>query len=57
MDAEMKRYEIDIQGGRVVQRATVIVSAANRTMALEIADKMCLAMDPTAYVNTVYEVA
>ena len=51
----MKRWEIDIQGGEIVVRATIILRAASYEAAEAKAVEMVKAIDHTAYVNTIYE--
>lgn len=52
----MKLYEIDLQGGKIVTHAILTVYALDMTDAQAIATGMAYVIDPSIYVNTIYEV-
>ena len=53
----MKRYEIDLRGGRFIQSATIVITA-DTMPAEEDAIPMALTLiDPALYVNEITELA
>lgn len=53
----MKRYRITIRGGKTVSKAEITVQSAGWAALEDMAEKMCLALDGTAYVDGLEELA
>lgn len=53
----MKRYRITIRGGKTVQQAQITVLSAGWAALEDMAEKMCLALDGSAYVDELEELA
>jgi hypothetical protein len=54
---ELPRFELDIRGGNIVTKATIIIHAKDYEIANKIAEEIVSKIDGTAYLNSLHRMA